>query len=83
MRRIDDFECPDCGSISEHLWDVDSEGPKCECGGTKNRLIGASKMSYQGAKTFRQRVPDGFKDVLKHTERVTPTHYKESKFSAL
>ena len=85
MKRLNDYECKDCGTINERYWDVDDKvGPTCsECGGATIRHLAAPNISYAGAKSFRQRVPDGFKDVLKQIDKTTPDHYKAGKISAL
>jgi putative FmdB family regulatory protein len=84
-KRINDYRCPACGNVSEHFWDVDAETfPVCPaCSTTTERMLAAPRISYEGAKTFRQRVPGGFKDVLKQIDKTTPDHYKAGKISAL
>lgn len=86
-RRINDYRCTSasCQHVSEHFWDVDAEEtPVCpECGEPTERLMAAPRISYDGAKTFRQRVPGGFKDVLKHINKTTPDSHKAGKMSAL
>lgn len=84
-KRINDYECSECGNVEEFFWDVDDKvGPSCKkCGGSTFRHLAAPNISYTGAKTFRQRVPGGFKDVLKQIDKTTPDHYKGSKFSAI
>lgn len=83
-RRLSDYKCTACGKIEERFWDIDSEAPPCnECGSPTERNVSCAAISYNGAKTFRQRVPDGFKDVLKNLDKAVPQEYKAGKMSAL
>lgn len=83
-RRLSDYTCTECGNVEERYWDIDEAGPECSsCGAQTTRNISCATISYAGEKTFRQRVPDGFKDVLKNLDKSVPAGHKAGKFSAL
>lgn len=83
-RRLSDYTCTECGETEERYWDIEQEEPPCnKCGGKTQRNISCATISYAGEKTFRQRVPDGFKDVLKNLNKAVPKEYKAGKMSAL
>ncbi len=84
MKRINDYRCTSCGKVEERYWDVDAANPLCtECNSETERMLAAPAISYTGDKTFRQRVPNGFKDVLKNISNNTPDTHKGARFSGL
>ena len=78
-----DFLCNECGEVHEIFYKTDDK-VVCKACSSEDvvKLIGAPRI-VDGVKALSRKTPDGFKDVLKHIDKTTPTNYKEAKFSAI
>lgn len=81
---IYDYRCDVCGHIDEQYkkFENSSDDICSKCGSISSRQLSAPAISYQGAKTTSQRVPDGFKDVLRNIRDKAPGG-KEMKSSVI
>lgn len=79
-----DFKCTKCEHVEEHFKKSDSPPVDVcsKCGAESTRMICAPAISYAGSKSFHQKVPDGFKDVLKGIKQHAPGG-KEMKSSVI
>lgn len=80
-----DYRCSKCSNVDEHFkkYTNATDNEVCsKCGGSSSRQLSAPAISYQGAKTTAQRVPDSFKDILRNIRDKAPGG-KEMRSSAI
>lgn len=49
MKRMFDFECDDCGEVTEKLVDTHIKSISCYCGGNAKRLVSMPSIKLDGA----------------------------------
>lgn len=78
MKRLFDFECHDCGAVSEQFADADVRTIPCSCGKTMRRAIAMPTIALDGTSTDFPTANDHWANLR---EKRAESHRKKSYYN--